>query len=227
MGGVSPLAKDHELAATVQVRAQYYLGQQYNWLFHATRLVGKHYRVTHSFCSELVARVFADLGEPFYRGYRVEPQNLFPTDIASETQGEDWENVTEEYRRFLEGAGPTVVEQMVNDLLRQAGELEVPWVDPRLTYIRILTLGFKSLMSQKEINEGLIDLLGTMETIRTTLKTTSKDGQRSLLIALGVDPRSFKAIYSNLLTIAFGADADFSDKKREDAIEDFSVFQQQ
>ena len=219
------LAKDHQLAARVQLRTQYYLGQQYNWLFHGSRLVGERYSQTHSFCSELVARVFSDLGEPFCRERAIAPQNLLPTDIASETQGENWENVTEEYRRFLEGAPPTVVELMVDHLLRQVSEPERSQIDPRSTYIQTLTLGFKSLIDERKINEALRELHDKLGNFKRELESKSVDEQRRQLSALGVNPRSFKALYSNLLTLAFGADADLSDKERAEATEKFSVFQ--
>jgi hypothetical protein len=97
------LARDAQLAAAFKERAQFYVGQLYNWAFFGKRLRGYTFETAHSFCSEYVARVFKDIGLafPINTGDRME--RALPNDLYHSIQAnEDWDDVTQNYLRMYQ-----------------------------------------------------------------------------------------------------------------------------
>jgi len=87
------LAADAEFNHAFTRAAELFLGERYN----VTPMVAS--RKYHTFCSELIGRLFSRFGYPFAR----DPVNLLPSDVAEAVMcaGGEWMNVTDKVRATL------------------------------------------------------------------------------------------------------------------------------
>ncbi len=101
-------ASDSQLPAKVAWKSAYYIGQRYNGLFFLSSLAGEMFGDTHSYCSELIARIYQDLDEAFPTE---SSEKIFPShlDFWTDPRDMEWADVTEEYKQGLSG-DPIVVQ---------------------------------------------------------------------------------------------------------------------
>lgn len=84
-----------DLRGEIVSKASFYYGQNYNVNFFVKMLNKKH-RDDASYCSELVSRIFSDIG------FSLSDKDVWPDDIASLASEADWQNVTEYYKQKAE-----------------------------------------------------------------------------------------------------------------------------
>lgn len=198
------LANDLNLAARLQWRVIFYLGQDYNWSFQATHWRGTQYNLAHSFCSELVARVFQDIGVSAFGEPKAPPDTL-PTDFDHVAIGQDWIDVTADYRRPFEAETRTFENEVFDQDIERLIGRQVAINDPRLLFIETLVAVFKSVQIHKKLIRETEELHRASASLDKAFRAMSKDEQLDRLKGLGIDPHSIKDIYRSCIDLVFVA----------------------
>lgn len=173
-------------------KAAYYIGQKYNGLFLASPLRGKAFTESHSFCSELIARVFADLGiPPFDEGIRAE--HILPAHLDEITADpdSDWHDVTEDYRAYFEG-------RLKLSPFEAQLEEHFPIPNMRLWFLtRVSTLVKASITQQKAIQtvERADEFISQLE---NEVPKMSKSEVEDAAEKLGIKLNSIRQVYDSL-----------------------------
>ncbi len=124
------LSDNPELAGRLSWRAAYYLGQSYNWVFLGSRLIGQSYSTSHSFCSELIVRIFNDVGVPILQP-AFAPEKALPAHLDEATLSDDWTDLTSSYHSLFQPPEPSEFDRLLDQFL--------PVPDGRLAYIKMVT----------------------------------------------------------------------------------------
>jgi hypothetical protein len=209
-----PVAGDTAIQGLLLNRANFYFGQIYNWGFHSSPLFGSTYNVSHSFCSELIARVFSDIGFPLFNGNPIPPERMLPTHIASAIQRQSWNDVTEDYRQMFQNetipepewvsnfsrmnvqlslATRTLIK---NDTMSKATSAAIH-TRAKIETNRLtrLTKSFNELV--KELDEG------ALKELRMKINELKQDA--------GFNPRSIQSEYDFRLSAIFAVDQEISE----------------
>jgi len=120
------LARHIELYTDIGNRAQYYFEQAYNAAFIFKRSFGRY--DTRSFCSELIAKVYRDVGVPLLAA---QPHWVFPVHLQALEEDRDWVDVTQAYvppfaSEFLANTIPTLETLGLGHLGRVIADLQLP-----------------------------------------------------------------------------------------------------
>jgi hypothetical protein len=187
-------AADDHLRQQVSQRAAYYLGQGYNWMIVGGRFLGLPYEQAHSYCSELVAKVYRDV-DPVCLATAEPPDRILPVHLAALTEGPQWTDVTERYR-----AGREALPGRLADPFR----IDVP--DGRLWFIKIVTMMIRDAKSFASVSELLNDLALLGNDLAARLPSMSDEERIAFGNAMGFDERSFRHQIDTVLDLLYGGD---------------------
>jgi hypothetical protein len=188
------LAEDPELVGTLPWRAAYYLGQRYNQLFFASSSIGDllsaDYATSHSFCSELVSRIFSDLGLPYPE--HSDHSSVLPIHLDLWSSTAPWDEVTNAYRDFFAGRlTVTPIEGLLDEML--------PVPDQRPDVLTTFRDMFNAAMNSEKTAQ-LVN--ATVVALNESMRERPSEGDlMSLATSSGLDVRAVRLYGSTLRSI--------------------------
>ena len=201
------LFEDRELASRLSMRASYYLGQRYNWAFVGSSLLGQSYGISHSFCSELIAKLFSDLEIPI-SGSDLSPERVLPVHMDAATQSADGLDVTASYRQVFQVAELSDLDRLFSKFL------QVP--DARLVYIESVTGLLGAVRAIQGLTSATNDYAQLMDSFKEVLASGSDEERELIMKAVGYEPRSIRKVYGDLIDSLFSIDQAWASKEAHD-----------
>lgn len=184
------LAENPELSGQIAYKAAYYVAQKYNGLFHAGPLAGQAFTESHSFCSQLIARVFADLQIPLFNT-STKSERVLPVHLDEITAGLGWTDVTDGYRRYFEGRLKLSTIDLELDKI-------IPIPDIRVQFIDSVSILVRSSAHQQQAIKTIEDVIDLTSDFGKILSKLSKAELQKVGEQLGMKTGSIRSIYDSM-----------------------------
>lgn len=203
------VADDQALGHSLMERAMFYFGQMYNWRFQASPIFGPIFGTSHSFCSELVARIFNDLGLPLFGERRIRPERILPTHVARAIHEQKWSDITEDYRRMFKDS-----KVIKPDLLLAFSRADVTMcLAVRAIFKKTAMLGTTSAVTRVRLNIEQDKLAALLKSFRELIQDLDQESLKGWRVKINewmkendMNPRSIRSEYESRLTAVFAAD---------------------
>jgi hypothetical protein len=198
------VAKDPMLMGQVANKAIYYIGQKYNGAFAISSLLPWRFKASRSFCSELVARIYADLGHPINK---LKPEQILPVhiDIAAQKSAE-WQDVTSEYEEYLLGK---VVRSEFEAVLDKA----FPIPDMRPMFVQTVNHIVSGAITMDRMGKELRKLDNLTAGMPDLIQRMPEKEREKFAKEMNLDTRSFKSQLTPVIDGIFALDRGFLEKK--------------
>jgi hypothetical protein len=181
------------LSAQVGIKAQYYIGQRYSSAFGISALLSDKWKDSHALCSELIARIYAELGQEIVKR---SPEQVLPVHLRRATENsEHWIDVTEQYESYFRGElTPTPPDTSNNDDVYRANYIS--------TVSQIVDLA----VGARQVAAGLRELAGLVNGVRTQEKFLSEEENGDLSEDMKLDWR-FKDNFASVADQVWAIDS--------------------
>jgi len=190
-----------EIALQIGFRAQYYIGQKYNPAFLVGGPLFRKWRLSHSFCSELIARIYEDMKQPITQRRH---EKVLPVHLELATRDRDvWTDVKEDYKKCLPS-------ESADEHMCGLSEFSIRLPDPREIYVWQTQRVVSSAQIHLEIAASASELELLAKEFVGGIGSLSSDDLRQAGNAVGVRPRSYKDLRATILETLLIIDAQIS-----------------
>lgn len=194
------LSQNHQSMAMVAYRAAYYIGQKYNGAFAVSGFLSQRFKISRSFCSELIAKIFVDLGHPIAN---LKPEQILPAHIDSATKDSDqWKDVTSEYEKHLLG-------KVVTSEFEASLDQVFPIPDMRPMFVQTVNSIVEGALTFYETVQLLNKFQTTTANVANRIPRMSEKEREELAKYMNIDPRSFQSQLNPVVDSIFALDRYF------------------
>src|SRR5579864_5150736 len=190
------LTNNVALAGQIPWKAQYFIGQKYNGAFGGAARLAQLWRDSHSFCSELIARIYQDLGISVCD---LAPEHVLPVHLDNATKSGQWIDVTSLYVAYFRG-------ELASDPLHRLLDEMIPMPDIRPPYMQTVETIIKSARSRGSAKRSLNDAHDFIKAVPEVIEKMSDKDKEQIATDVGINMRSFRSVRTALLNQIFQLD---------------------